>query len=1349
MGNGRVRAILHWLTISLLTFYFLFCCLFLGLRWFVTTYIDDYREDITEMVSEATGINIKASKFSIGFYYIWPTVTLENVELSRPGGPVSLTLPLVQGQLSWSSLWHFEPRFRHFSIQNPNLTVRRLSDTQIDVAGFVLPIPADFSPSHIGAAATVPNAGLDTRLTTWLLSQDRLELINGSVIYLDKEEHPIRLSDVDFIFEQELLHWRTAIRGTAHTDAVGRDFQLKTIINKNLFLHNGDPKNWTGQTYIQFAKTDIARLVSKFGLRRFFTSGTASTEMWLNFENGRVTRSTIDLALTGLDLTLNPELPPLRIQWLGTRLNYETSHSDTVLRTLTVENLDFLTENNEHLGNTNLTISARSDTTGHFTEGNLQASRIDFRPLISIARRLPIPTDVREFLQKHPLTGELTNVNIGFIGDPQEPANWHARSSFKNLSLPVGHDTIPGFSGLSGQISPLPQTGGFGLTLDSHQVRLTFPGVFRRENINLDRLYSTLEFSFAPQPTLKVLSLEASNSEASVTAEGSWIGTGGPGTLNLTGKILRGKAEAVHHYIPRILGEKLLDWLEAGILDGDITNGNYRVEGPLTSFPWDDTNQGKGLFRIAADVKHGKLDFLPSHQKNINGEWQMESEYPILRDIDAHLLFEGNSMDIRGKSARSEGLQASDVVVRIPSYITDSRLLIEGRIQGDLSNALGYVNGSHQLNQILSGAFLQSQGSGKADMHLKLDMPFSDPKAIKVNLALSLTDAELQYGYGLPYVKHINGNLSITEKSVSTPMPIEGQTDAGPLTVNIRTEDNRITLMTQGFVTSTDLARLIDLNTATPFLDQVSGKTPVLVQTVIGLKEPHLSVSGTSDLIGLSSALPAPYTKTDKESWPLTFNWARHENGHVLDLHSFGHASMTLRFEKTGDKTEWTSGSIALGLQRKMPVTNDQINIAMITPTLSLNDWLPYAEKVDAILRKNSQTIPPVIPSTTAERSPMEKLGTIRLLTDELKWYDKRYPNVEAVLRQFNQKNWHLRIGGNQLLSGSVTYESATDTHSDVLTFKFGHLHLPVPTNSSSEQTGSVRSASQASPNLPDMTVVIDDLRIGDMSIGKVVAHAQNRLEKQQQYWDIRRLDIFNRGGKISGQGMWTHAPGQEGRTTIDVLVDIDNMGTVLSSLSVENAMKGAPTHASAKLSWQGMPFKPRLETLSGNVTSESGSGSFLQIEPGAGRLLSLLSMQHLLHRLTLDFRDVLSQGFTFDSLFLSGTVENGLLTIPKATVFGSAATVVLGGKADIPNETLDAKAVILPAINAAGPSLALALVNPAVGIGTFLTQLILKDQLSNIFRMEYDIKGTFDNPILTKIDLANKMNENRNAAVQ
>ena len=143
--------------------------------------------------------------------------------------------------------------------------------------------------------------------------------------------------------------------------------------------------------------------------------------------------------------------------------------------------------------------------------------------------------------------------------------------------------------------------------------------------------------------------------------------------------------------------------------------------------------------------------------------------------------------------------------------------------------------------------------------------------------------------------------------------------------------------------------------------------------------------------------------------------------------------------------------------------------------------------------------------------------------------------------------------------------------------------------------------------------------------------------------------------------------------------------------------------------------------------------GEFLQIEPGAGRLLSLLSMQHLMRRLTLDFRDVLGKGFSFDSAHLSGTVRDGVLNIPKASVLGSAATVMVGGSINLVRETLDLDAIILPAINAGGPALALSIINPAVGIGTFLTQWVLKDQLSNMFRMEYEIKGTFDEPSIEK----------------
>ena len=48
-----------------------------------------------------------------------------------------------------------------------------------------------------------------------------------------------------------------------------------------------------------------------------------------------------------------------------------------------------------------------------------------------------------------------------------------------------------------------------------------------------------------------------------------------------------------------------------------------------------------------------------------------------------------------------------------------------------------------------------------------------------------------------------------------------------------------------------------------------------------------------------------------------------------------------------------------------------------------------------------------------------------------------------------------------------------------------------------------------------------------------------------------------------------------------------------------------------------------------GRFHASAGAGQLLQVEPGAGRLLSLMSMQHLLQRLTLDFRDVLRQGLS------------------------------------------------------------------------------------------------------------------------
>ena len=50
-----------------------------------------------------------------------------------------------------------------------------------------------------------------------------------------------------------------------------------------------------------------------------------------------------------------------------------------------------------------------------------------------------------------------------------------------------------------------------------------------------------------------------------------------------------------------------------------------------------------------------------------------------------------------------------------------------------------------------------------------------------------------------------------------------------------------------------------------------------------------------------------------------------------------------------------------------------------------------------------------------------------------------------------------------------------------------------------------------------------------------------------------------------------------------------------------------------------------------GTFRLQAGAGQFTKMDPGVGKLLGVLSLQALPRRITLDFRDVFSEGFAFD----------------------------------------------------------------------------------------------------------------------
>jgi uncharacterized protein YhdP len=130
-----------------------------------------------------------------------------------------------------------------------------------------------------------------------------------------------------------------------------------------------------------------------------------------------------------------------------------------------------------------------------------------------------------------------------------------------------------------------------------------------------------------------------------------------------------------------------------------------------------------------------------------------------------------------------------------------------------------------------------------------------------------------------------------------------------------------------------------------------------------------------------------------------------------------------------------------------------------------------------------------------------------------------------------------------------------------------------------------------------------------------------------------------------------------------------------------------------------------------------------------------VLSLQSLPRRLTLDFRDVFTEGFAFDFVRGDVTIQQGIAATNNLQMKGINAAVLMDGKADIARETQDIRVVVVPEINAGTASLVATVINPAIGLGTFLAQMFLRQPLIRAATQELHIDGTWAEPRVTKIE--------------
>ena len=198
-----------------------------------------------------------------------------------------------------------------------------------------------------------------------------------------------------------------------------------------------------------------------------------------------------------------------------------------------------------------------------------------------------------------------------------------------------------------------------------------------------------------------------------------------------------------------------------------------------------------------------------------------------------------------------------------------------------------------------------------------------------------------------------------------------------------------------------------------------------------------------------------------------------------------------------------------------------------------------------------------------------------------------------------------------------------------------------------------------------------------------------------------------------------------------------ENVGSALDELGLDPVLEGESAKVTANVSWFGNLSADWRKTISGDVVLEMDQGSVLDLEPGAGRMMGLMSFTELPRRLALDFRDVFNRGLVFDAVTGAFVLIDGSAYTDNLLLTGPVADIGVVGRTGLKDQTYQQQAIVTVEPGKILPAMGF-LAGTGVGAALLLFTEIFKEPLKGIGRASYCMSGTWDDPLIERLSPEN-----------
>lgn len=1275
----HLKKIYRWLLYTLAALCGAIALIALVIRFVIFPNIDQYKDDLAGYVTQRLGQKITIGDIKTGWNGVSPHLSLKNFDLFDAENRIAFHLNDAEADISWLSIPLLHPHLSKLTVHQPELTIRREPNGSIYLAGIDL--------SGAGKPA----------FANWLLSQRNVVVNNAQVTWLDdlRKAPPLALKQLNLTLSNPT--WQSLFGQHKFTlnalPSIGTNQRIEA--NGRFVGHDVSKINtWHGDLSLQLKQADLAVWRPWLNYPVDIQSGTGDAQISLDFADTKIEKVKMHAALNNLSVIVNKQTAPIIAkQFIG-----DIGWSDFKnTQTISAQNIKLNTNTGLNINNGSGYYASSSKNGRLWVKADLKLDQFDLATIKQLSPYFNLPENVNKQLNGLSPVGELQALALGYEGEPSKPKSYKISANFKRLGL-TAHEKVPGFNNLAGTIKA--DEDGGEVILNSHKVMLDLKDILRWP-IPADKLNGQINWEInndKTKITAKELFITSPHITGTVNASYDMNGIKG-GYLDLVGKFGEGNAKYALFYYPIILGKETLHWLDTSILEGRAEDVNLVVKGNLADFPYVDKknklDKKLGIFKVTAKISDALLEY--------------GTGWPVIEGLGLDMLFEGKRMELNANKGRIFGNKIIKSKTEIAQLDADWPILhIVSEVEGPVVDGIKFINES-PVKLVMQGFTDNLKTAGNGKLNLELNIPMEDLDAAKYKGVYKISNGTIfaNADDGLWELPKLNGTLSFTESGL-TAQNISTEILGGSAQFSLKTgADKVIHVSANGKLNDAGIKKL----GANTLANRMQGSADWTGE--ITIKKPLLNAKIQSNLVGMAIDLPPPFNKPASQSMLLTLDKKQQSPSYDSINIAYGNMiSAKLLLTEQAGQLVIERGDI--GVNMPAEISNQTgLSVHGKLDYVNADDWLALFNQAP----EKTDTTPLKISKANVAIQKFDVFG--------------RSLNALKVTAQPNATGLQMAID-SQEITGDAEWQS---TGNGKIIARLKNLSIPSSSKTNNSESGKVaekKDFRKLTSGYPALDVMADNFQLGNKNLGNLELNAFETGDD----WIIQKLKITNSDSTLTADGNW-HNWTRNPNTNLKFTLNVSNIGKTLKRFGQPDAVKGGEAEVIGQLQWSGSPHEFDADSLDGNFKLEAKNGQILKVQPGVGRLFGLLTLQSLPRRLSLDFRDLFSDGFAFDKISANAKIENGIMRSDDFFMTGPAAETTIKGETNLKAETQRLNVKVTPHVS---DSLSLAALagGPIAGAAAFVAQKILKDPFNKIISSEYIITGTWDKPVEVKSDKDN-----------